>query len=49
VLQQWKHHRRRPLRPFDHAVAFKNLRRVHHGNRFIAPYIDTAFNDCLFM
>lgn len=30
-------------------IAFKNLRRVHTGNRFIAPYIDTAFNDCLFM
>jgi hypothetical protein len=30
-------------------LAFKNLRRVHVGNKFIAPYIDTAFNDCLFM
>jgi glycogen debranching enzyme len=30
-------------------LAFRNLRRVHVGNRFIAPYIDTAFNDCLFM
>lgn len=30
-------------------LSFKNIRRVHAGNHFVAPYIDTAFNDCLFM
>ncbi len=30
-------------------LAFRNLKRVHAGNTFISPYIDTAFNDCLFM
>ena len=28
------------------SLAFANLRRVHSGNKFIAPFIDTAFNDC---
>lgn len=30
-------------------LAFRNIRRVQSGNGFIAPFIDTAFNDCLFM
>ncbi len=30
-------------------LAFRNLKQVHVGNGFVAPYIDTAFNDCLFM
>ncbi len=30
-------------------LAFRNLTRVQTGNGFVAPYIDTAFNDCLFM
>ncbi|MHC4714192.1 MAG: MGH1-like glycoside hydrolase domain-containing protein [Planctomycetota bacterium] len=30
-------------------LAFRNLKRVHAGNGFVSPYIDTAFNDCLFM
>jgi len=30
-------------------LAFRNLTRVHTGNGFVSPYIDTAFNDCLFM
>jgi hypothetical protein len=30
-------------------LAFRNLKQVSHGNGFISPYIDTAFNDCLFM
>jgi len=30
-------------------LAFRNLKQVSHGNGFIAPYIDTAFNDCIFM
>jgi len=29
-------------------LAFANLQKVHRGNGFVAPYIDTAFNDCLF-
>ena len=29
-------------------LAFGNLQRAHRANGFIAPYIDTAFNDCLF-
>ena len=29
-------------------LAFANLQRAHRCNGFIAPYIDTAFNDCLF-
>ena len=34
------------LRAWDKTweIAFNNLRRVHTGNKFIAPYIDTAFN-----
>lgn len=30
-------------------LAFRNLKQVSYGNGFITPYIDTAFNDCLFM
>lgn len=30
-------------------LAFRNLRKVQSGNGFIQPFIDTAFNDCLFM
>jgi len=30
-------------------LAFRNCKRVLRGNGFIAPYIDTAFNDCIFM
>lgn len=30
-------------------LAFRNCKRVMRGNGLIAPYIDTAFNDCLFM
>lgn len=29
-------------------LAFRNLKRVHAANGFCAPYIDAAFNDCLF-
>ena len=29
-------------------LAFGNLQRAHRANGFIAPYVDTAFNDCLF-
>jgi len=29
-------------------LAFANLRAAHRCNGFVAPYIDTAFNDCLF-
>lgn len=31
------------------SIAFRNLRKVHDGNKFVSPFIDTAFNDCLFM
>lgn len=27
-------------------LAFRNLKRVQAGNGFIAPYVDSAFNDC---
>jgi len=30
-------------------LAFRNLKQVSYGNGFVAPYIDTAFNDCIFM
>ena len=30
-------------------LAFGNLRRAESKNGFIAPFIDTAFNDCLFL
>ena len=30
-------------------LAFRNLLRVHRGNGFVAPYVETAFNDCLFL
>ena len=30
-------------------IAFSNLNKVHRGNGFIAPYIVTAFNDCVFL
>lgn len=30
-------------------LAFRNLRQPEPGNGFIANFIDTAFNDCLFM
>ncbi|MBL8027373.1 MAG: glycoside hydrolase [Fibrobacteres bacterium] len=30
-------------------IAFSNLRQPTSENGFISPYIDTAFNDCLFM
>ena len=30
-------------------LAFRNLRRPTAGNGFVANYIDTAFNNCLFM
>lgn len=30
-------------------LAFINLERPHRGNNFVSPYLDTAFNQCLFM
>lgn len=30
-------------------LAFANLRAAKPGNGFVSPFIDTAFNDCLFM
>jgi hypothetical protein len=30
-------------------LAFGNLRRPEPGSGFVASFIDTAFNDCLFM
>jgi hypothetical protein len=30
-------------------LAFQNIRQPNPGNGFIVNYIDTAFNDCLFM
>ena len=29
-------------------IAFSNLNKVHRGNDFVAPFIDSAFNDALF-
>ncbi len=31
------------------SIAFSNLRKVNPANKFIAPYIDPAFNNCIFM
>lgn len=30
-------------------LGFRNLKQVSRGNGFVSPYIDTAFNDCIFM
>lgn len=30
-------------------LAFINLERPHRGNGFVSPFLDTAFNQCLFM
>ncbi len=30
-------------------LAFRNTKRVTHNDGFVSPYIDTAFNDCLFI
>ena len=31
------------------SLAFKNLRKPHDGSGFVSDFIDTAFNDSLFM
>ena len=31
------------------SIAFRNLRKPETGSGFVSDFIDTAFNDCLFM